>query len=182
MRTSNSGALSPDDSHDAPALRAFALILEKLGRRDHTEKELVTALLRKEVPRAAVHAAIVKARREGLVNDLRLAARLARNAAGAGLRGPRRVVAKLRQKGVAAETAKAATREAYEPSEEQEALLIGLAGRLFQRARAADPRSKRLKVLRSLVGRGFELSDAKRALRSAETALMIENRRDDASE
>ena len=158
------------------------MILAKLGRRDHTEKELITALSRKGIPREAIDDAIAKARREGLVDDERFAARLAQNAAGAGLRGPRRVVAGLRQKGVAAETAKAAAKRAYEPCEEHEIRLIGLAGRLFQRARASDPRSRRLKVLRSLVGRGFELSDAKRALRSAETALMIENRQDEPSD
>ena len=142
----------------------------------------MTSLQRKEIPRGAIDAAMAKARREGLVDDARLASRMAHHTAGAGLRGPLRVIAKLRQKGIDGEMAKAATKEAYAPSEEREALLSSLALRLLQRARATDPRSKRLKVLRSLVGRGFELSDAKRALREAETALMTENRGDDASE
>ena len=173
---------STGDSSASQSRHAFSLIQAKLGRRDHTEKELVTALQRKEIPREAIDAALAKARHEGLVDDQRLASRLAHNTAGAGLRGPRRVIAKLRQKGINAETAKAVTKEAYAPGAEQEALLAGLAGRLLQRTRDNDPRSRRLKVLRSLVGRGFELSDARRALREAETALMTENGRDDGSD
>ena len=63
---------SPQDLA-AQARNAFALILAKLGRRDHTEKELLSALGRKGYAEEAAMAALGRAKREGLVNDERLA-------------------------------------------------------------------------------------------------------------
>ena len=62
--------LSPQDLA-AQTRNAFALILAKLGRRDHTEKELERAIARKGYAEEAARAALKKARREGLVNDER---------------------------------------------------------------------------------------------------------------
>ncbi|MBK5255430.1 MAG: regulatory protein RecX [Vicinamibacteria bacterium] len=158
---------------------AFALILAKLGRRDHTELELRRSLAAKGVPEPAAESALERARREGLVNDLRLATAAARLTARSGKRGPRRLVATLRQKGISAETAEAAAKEAFTASEEGEANLVRFAGRLLEKARGETRREKRARVVRSLLGRGFELSEAMRALRLAENALMAENSADD---
>jgi SOS response regulatory protein OraA/RecX len=166
----------------APSRNAFALILARLGRRDHTEKELLAALGRKGYSEEAATAALRKAKREGLVNDERLAGTIARINARSGRRGPRRVVATLRQKGIPAAAARAATKEAFAESDEGEANLLRFATRLLRRAKGETLREKRVRVVRSLVGRGFELSEAKRALRLAENALMVENRGDDAAE
>ena len=166
----------------AHSRNAFALILARLGRRDHTEKELATALGRKGYSEEAAMAALRRARREGLVNDERLAGTIARISARSGRRGPLRVVATLRQKGIAAETARAVTKEAFAGSDEGETNLIRFATRLLKRAKGETPREKRTRVVRSLVARGFGLSEAQRALRLAENALMVENRGDDADE
>ena len=166
----------------ARSRNAFALILARLGRRDHTEKELATALGRKGYSEEAAMAALRRARREGLVNDERLAGTIARISARSGRRGPLRVVATLRQKGIAAEIARAVTKEAFAGSDEGETNLIRFATRLLKRAKGETPREKRTRVVRSLMGRGFGLSEAKRALRLAENALMVENRGDDADE
>ena len=179
--------MSSDDDPSSQDLaaqtrNAFALILAKLGRRDHTEKELAGALGRKGYSEEAAVAALRKAKREGLVNDERLAGTIARINARSGKRGPRRVVATLRQKGIPAATAQAATKEAFAGSDEGETNLVRFATRLLRRAKGETPREKRGRVVRSLMGRGFELSEAKRALRLAENALMVENRRDDAEE
>jgi regulatory protein len=155
---------------------AFAFILAKLGRRDHTEKELRAALARKGYSEEAAEAALGKARLEGLVNDERLARTLARINAKSGKRGPRRVLATLRLKGIAAETAKAVTRDAFATTEEAEPSLIRFATRLLSRAKGDTMKERRIRVIRALLARGFELSEAKRALRLAETALMVENR------
>jgi len=172
---------SPQDLA-AQTRNAFALILARLGRRDHTEKELLAALGRKGYSEEAAIAALRKAKREGLVNDERLAGTIARINARSGKRGPRRVVATLRQKGIAAATAQAVTKEAFAGSEESETNLVRFATRLLRRAKGETLREKRIRVVRSLMGRGFELSEAKRALRLAENALMVENRADDAEE
>ena len=179
--------MSSDDEPSADDLaantrNAFALILAKLGRRDHTEKELLAALGRKGYSEEAARAALRKAKREGLVNDERLAGAIARINARSGKRGPLRVVATLRQKGIAAATARAVTKEAFTGSEESETNLVRFATRLLRRAKGETLREKRVRVVRSLMGRGFELSEAKRALRLAENALMVENRHDDAEE
>ena len=159
---------------------AFALILTRLGRRDHTEQELARALARKEFPEEVIESALHRAKREGLVNDVRLAHNLARITAQTGKRGPRRVVATLRQKGITVETAQAATKQAFTASDEAETNLVRFAIRLLERARGGTLKEKRIKVLRSLLGRGFELSQARNALRLAENARMTENTGNDA--
>ena len=179
--------MNSDDEPSAQDLvaqqpNAFALVLAKLGRRDHTEKELLAALGRKGYSEEAAMAALRQAKREGLVNDERLAGTIARINARSGKRGPLRVVATLRQKGIAGATARAVTKEAFLGSDEGETNLVRFTTRLLRRAKGETLREKRVRVVRSLMGRGFELSEAKRALRLAENALMVENRRDDAEE
>ena len=144
------------------------MVLAKLGRRDHTEKELVTWLERKLVPDAAIERALAKVKEQGLVDDRRFAERRARGAAAAGLRGPRRLVAALRQKGVSSETATAVAKEAFAPTSDLEDNLVKLAGRLLRRARAETSRERRMKALRSMVTRGFDLSESRRAIARAE--------------
>jgi regulatory protein len=173
--------LSPEDLA-AQARNAFALILAKLSRRDHTEKELERALARKGYSEEAALAALRKAKREGLVNDERLAGAIARVNARSGKRGPRRVLATLGRKGISSATARAATKEAFGGSEEGEANLIRFATSLLRRAKGDTRREKRARVVRSLIGRGFGLSEAKQALGVAENALMDENRANDAEE
>jgi regulatory protein len=176
------GGVSKEHDSESSRRNAFALILTKLGRRDHTERELVNALAGKGIPEDAIEHAVARARREGLIDDERFARALARNTARSGKRGPRRVVATLRQKGIAPETAQAAAKEAFVVSEGVEAGLVRLALRLFERARDPTLKGKRGRVLRSLLGRGFELSEAKKALQLAENALMTENRVDESAD
>ena len=167
---------SPSEDLKAQERSAFALILAKLGRRDHTEKELLTALGRKGYSEEAARAAVRRAKRQGLVNDERLAGTIARLHARSGRRGPLLVVAKLRHKGIAADTARAITKEAFAVSDESESNLARFVESLLRRARGKTPGEKRVRVVRSLLGRGFGLSEAKRALRLAENASMVENR------
>ena len=171
-----------DTDFEAQSRNAFALVLTKLGRRDHTEKELERALGRKEYPEEATAAALRKAKREGLVNDSRLAGTIARINARSGKRGPLRVVAALRQKGIPGEAARAAATEAFASSEEGRANLVRFAARLLSRAKGDTIREKRARVLRSLMARGFALSEARRALGLAENALIEENTGHDADE
>jgi SOS response regulatory protein OraA/RecX len=174
--------VSPEPDSERSRRNAFALILARLGRRDHTEHELVSALAGKGIPEHAIEHAVARARREGLIDDERFARALALRSARSGKRGPRRVIAALRQKGIAPGTAQAAAKEAFAASEEVEAGLVRLAVRLFERARDPTLKGKRGRVLRSLQGRGFELSEAKEALQVAENALMTENRTDEPAE
>jgi regulatory protein len=156
---------------------AFAFILAKLGRRDHTEKELRRGLARKGFEEDVADKALERARREGLVNDERVAGALARTSARSGRRGPLRVLAALRNKGVSPETARAATKAAFEGADEGESNLARFATNLLRRAKGDTPKERRLRVVRSLVTRGFPLSLAGRAARFAENALEEENRR-----
>lgn len=179
--------MSSDPDHDdtdlkAQSRNAFALILAKLARRDHTEKELERALGRKGYSEEAAGAALRRAKREGLVNDARLAGTIARINARSGKRGPLRVIATLRQKGIAKEAAQAAAKEAFAGSEEARTNLVRFATRLLARAKGDTVREKRARVVRSLMGRGFGLSDARAALALTENALIEENTRHDADE
>jgi regulatory protein len=180
----NSEETDASPERDPQSLRrnAFALVLARLARRDHTEHELMRALARKGFPGEAIEHALARARRQGLIDDERFARALAQSTARSGKRGPRRVVAALRRKGIASEVAQTAAKQAFPASEGVEAGLVRLAARLFERARGHTLREKRARVLRSLLGRGFALAEARRALKLAETALLVENRHDDPSE
>mgnify|MGYP000899039460 CR=1 FL=1 len=173
---------SRPDGAEAEARRAFSVILARLTRRDHTEAELSRALGRMEFSPEAVEAALARAGRDGLINDARVAGALARAGAASGRRGPRRVLATLRLKGIAPETAAVATKAAFEDSEVIDTKVARLAERLLRRARGTTPRERRLKAVRSLMSRGFPLADARRAVSLAENALINENRKDDADE
>ena len=173
----------PDDTDlKAQSRNAFALILVKLGRRDHTEKELERALGLKGYSEEAVAAALRRAKREGLVNDERLAGTIARMNARSGKRGPLRVVATLRQKGITKEAAQTAAKEAFTASDDAQTNLVRFTTRLLARAKGDTNREKRIRVVRSLIGRGFGLSEARKALGLAENALIEENTRHDADE
>jgi len=178
----SSDSESDDTDLKAQSRNAFALILVKLGRRDHTEKELERALGRKGFSEEATNVAVRRAKREGIVNDERLAGSIARINARSGKRGPLRVVATLRQKGIPKEAAQAAAKEAFNSSEEAERNLVRFATRLLARAKGDTIREKRIRVVRSLMGRGFGLSQARKALGLAENALIEENTRHDADE
>ena len=90
-------------------------------------------------------------------------------------------MATLRQNGIDRETAEAVAKDAFAASDESDSRVARFASQLLMRARGATGREKRLKVLRSLVGRGFEPEEARRVLRLAENALMTENGVDDAN-
>ena len=178
-----SSGQEPDDTDlKAQSRNAFALILAKLGRRDHSLKELERALGRKGYSEEAVAAALRRAKREGLVNDERLAGAIARMNARSGKRGPLRVVATLRQKGITKEAAQTAAKEAFTGSDEAQTNLVRFTTRLLARAKGDTIREKRIRVVRSLIGRGFGLSEARKALGLAENALIEENTRHDADE
>lgn len=172
----------PAETEDTPALgrRAFALALAKLSRRDHTSAELRRALSVKGYPEDAIEEALGKVTRLNLVDDLRYARRLAVQAARSGRRGPLRLIASLQQKGISTAMARAAAKEAYETSEQGAESLHRFAARLLERSRGRTLKERRIKVIRSLLGRGFSLPEARRALRIAENALMNENTANDA--
>lgn len=141
--------------------------------------ELRAALALKGFDQDAIDAALSRALRQGLVDDQAFANRLARSAAATGRRGPLRVIATLRRKGIAPEAASAAAKAAFSSSEEAEMRLVRFATQRLGAVRGATGKERRIKVLRSLLGRGFSLAEAKRAVRLAENARMTENSGDD---
>lgn len=167
LPTSNSGEGQDELKAAQEGRRAYALILAKIARRDHTEKEIATALTRKEFSREAIDLALARARQERLVDDTRFAGMLARQGANSGSKGPRKVLAKLRQKGIGGDLADRATRAAFADVPDRDEKLTALAERLYSRARGETDKERRIKALRSLIGRGFGLSESRRALDSA---------------
>ena len=90
--------------------------------------------------------------------------------------------AALRKKGIPGEADRAEATEDFASSEEGRANLVRFAARLLSRAKGDTIREKRARVLRSLMARGFALSEARRALGLAENALIEENTGHDADE
>ncbi|MGC8916576.1 MAG: regulatory protein RecX [Thermoanaerobaculum sp.] len=139
---------------------AHAAALELLRRRALSERELAARLLRRGFSAREVEAELARLRKACLVSDRELARLLVRSrlAAGHGLWAVR---AYLRQREVDPEAVEQALGE-VEPEEEEAALARALE-KALRRYPEGEALSRRQKVVRYLLSRGFGLAAALRA-------------------
>ncbi len=154
--------------------RALHIALKLLGRRDHFREELRRKLLDKEHDSVEVEAALEWCDARGYLDDERLARRFAARRAEDRGWGPRRIVFELERRGVDRRLAESAVRVAVEPDR---ALTVALR-RAEVRAPAGWWRlpARRARMVSSLLARGFDASDAIRAV--GELARARENEHD----
>jgi len=150
---------------------ALGVALRLLGRRDHFREELRRKLLDRGLDAAEVEAALEWCDARRYLDDERLARRFAARRRGW---GPRRIVAELERRGVERSLAEAAVRAAAEPDR----ALVAALRRAEVRAPAGWWRlpARRARMVSSLLARGFEASDAIRAV--GELARARENEHD----
>lgn len=150
---------------EKPKKSAMEKAMRLLSRRALSERELLNKLCAAGYPFREARDAVAECRKRGYVNDEAFAADYTELLAGRCL-GGRRIKLALRKRGIPAELQEEPLEAAAETEAERasEALVYKL--RLL--ARETDPRRKREKAFRFLVGRGFSCESCRTALERAD--------------
>lgn len=133
-------------------------LLTLLGQRGHAEAELRRKLAQRRFGRPAIADALARAQELGLLDDRRFAAQLVEEKLRTARLSQRALAANLRQRGVAAEVVRDtfdAMAERFTPEAALAQALTVARQRRHHWAREADPRQRRLKIVRFLAGRGY---------------------------
>jgi regulatory protein len=134
---------------------AFTLALMMLSSRELSESQIRTRLKRRECDPDDIEAAITRLKADRTINDRRVALALARMESAIKHRGRSRVLQRIRQAGIADDTAEDAVREVFEEVDEN-----ALLDRAFERRlRGKQPKELdekgRARIIRGLVAQGF---------------------------
>ena len=145
---------------------AYATALMLLSARELSEAQLRTRLTRRQLGPVEIENAIQKLRRDGTVNDRRVALAAARMESTIRHRGRARVLQKLRQMGIDGPIAESAVSDVFEEVDEG-----ALLDRAFERRlRGKSPRDLdekgRARIIRGLVAQGFAIEAILKRLRS----------------
>lgn len=155
-----SEAKPPPAGDGAGAVRcAFGI----LSRRDHTRQELAVKLRRKGFGRSAVAHALARCRELGYIDDAKTACIIAGQLTGRGY-GPLRIRQTLLQKGVDEVAVRKALACCGDEADQVRAARRMLLKKAAHLDREADPRKRRQKAYRYLMGRGFPADVVHRAI------------------
>jgi regulatory protein len=131
--------------------RAYRL----LSLRPHSEKELEKKLREKGFPAAVVKEALEKLRDMQYLNDTSFAGQWTHNLAVNKLWGNRKIIASLREKGLAADLIASAIEEVRQEFSEENALAILIRKKTAGKKSAAMDIKEKKRIFQSLLGRGF---------------------------
>ena len=140
--------------------------LAALGRRELTERQLRTRLVRKGCDAVEIDAAIARLKQDRVLDDQRAALAFARTEARVKHRGPLRIQRTLETMGIDRQAARNATQEGFEERPVDEALESALRRKL--RGPIADDRQAQ-RLVAYLVRQGFDLSASLAAVRKRRT-------------
>jgi len=144
---------------------AFTIALTLLSARELSESQLRARLTRRKLDPDDIDAALERLKADGTLNDRRVAVALARMESTIKHRGRARVIQKVRQAGIDADTAEDAVREVF--VEVDEGALLDRA--LERRLRGKSPRELddrgRARIVRGLAAQGFSLERILKKLR-----------------
>jgi regulatory protein len=135
----------------------YAYGLSALGRRELTERQLRTRLLRRGCDSEAIDIAIARLKRERVLDDRRAALAFARTEARIKHRGPLRIQRALETMGIDRQAARHAIDEGFQDRPVDEALEAALQRKL--RGPIIDDRHAQ-RLVAHLVRQGFDLSAA----------------------
>jgi SOS response regulatory protein OraA/RecX len=135
---------------------AYTTALTWLSRRELSVAQLRSRLARRKFDHAEIDEALAKLSRDRTVDDARVAVAAARLEGGIRNRGRRRVLQRIQQLGVSSSVAHAAVDEVFANIDEQAQLDRAIEKKL----RGADPQALddkgKARIIRSLVGQGFD--------------------------
>ena len=150
---------------EKPKKSAMEKAMQLLSRRALSERELLNKLCAAGYPFREARDAVAECRKRGYVNDEAFAADYTELLAGRCL-GGRRIRLALRKRGIPAELQEDPLEAAAETEAERASEALAYKLRLL--ARETDPRRKREKAFRFLVGRGFSCESCRTALERAD--------------
>ena len=152
-------------------LDAYTVAVTLLARRELSSRQLRDRLLRRRFDPAEVDLVVERLSRDGTLDDRRVALASARLGAQVKRRGRRRVLQQIQQLGIHADTARAAVDEVFGALDESALLQAALERRL----KGAHPRELDRKavarIVRSLVGQGFDAHAVYEQLRTGGTEV-----------
>jgi regulatory protein len=135
---------------------AYTLVLGWLARRELSVRQVRERLARREIAPELIDDAIARLSADRTLDDRRVALAAARTDAIVRRRGRRRVLQHLQQLGIDRETADGAVAEAFGDIDETALLDQAIARSLRGRETAALDRKAVARVVRRLIGLGFE--------------------------
>ena len=150
---------------EKPKKSAMEKAMRLLSRRALSERELLNKLFAAGYPFREARDAVAECRKRGYVNDEAFAADYTELLAGRCL-GGRRIRLALRKRGIPAELQEEPLEAAAETEAERASEALAYKLRLL--ARETDPRRKREKAFRFLIGRGFSCESCRTALERAD--------------
>jgi regulatory protein len=137
---------------------AYTLSLTWLGRRELSTRQIRERLTRRDIPPDQIDDVIARLTADRTLDDRRVALAAARTDAAVHRRGRRRVLQHLQQLGIDRETAAAAVDEVFGELDEGALLDQAIARSLRGRAATTLDRKGLARIVRRLVGQGFEPS------------------------
>ena len=126
-----------------------------LSMRPHSEKELEKKLREKGFPAVVIKEALEKLHDLKYLNDASFAIGWARNLAVNKLRGNRKIIASLREKGVASQLIDGAIAAARLEISEEEAIAVLVRKKAAKKKPTAFDIKEKQRIFQNLMGRGF---------------------------
>lgn len=143
---------------------AYLTALRHLARRELSEAQIRQRLSRRGFTSDDIDSALTRLRKDGSVDDARVAAAIARSQLSIKKRGERRVRREIEAAGISSALAERAVAEVY-GEVDADALLAAAIDRRLGTRRLDDDRDM-ARIYRYLVGQGFESDKAMTALRA----------------
>jgi regulatory protein len=145
---------------------AYTTALTLLSRRELSTRQLRDRLARRKFASSEIDNAIDRLTRDGTLDDRRVALALARMEASIRRHGRRRVLQQMQRLGIRADIAKDAVAEVFAEIDEAVILDQAIARRLKGATLDALDEKAAARIVRGLVGQGFEPSQVYARLRT----------------
>lgn len=145
---------------------AYIVALTLLSARELSEAQLRTRLKRREFEADAIDAAVARLKEDRTLDDRRVAGAIARMESSIKHRGRARVIQKIRQAGIDADTADDAVAQTFEEVDEDALLEHAMARRLRGKTTKELDDKARARLVRGLVAQGFQLDAVFKKLKS----------------
>lgn len=136
---------------------AYIVALTLLSARELSEAQLRTRLKRRQLEDDDIDAAIARLKTDRTLSDRRVALAIARMESTIKHRGRARILQKIRQAGIDADTADQAVREVFQDVDESDLLDRALERRLRGKSPRDLDENARARIVRSLAAQGFRV-------------------------
>jgi regulatory protein len=144
---------------------AYTIALTLLSARELSEAQLRTRLKRRKLDDDDIESAVSRLKADRTLNDRRVALAIARMESAIKHRGRARVIRKIRQAGIAPETADDAVRDVFQDVDEAELLDRAFERRMRGKSVTDLDDKARARIVRALVGQGFAFDAIMKRLR-----------------